>query len=85
MEAAVGGQQAEGGPALVHIGGGGALEAGDVVAPEAEAGEAQGQPGPEGLGHGQVVGGAVAAPVDGEFLAAHGGAAGEEAGLAPAL
>ena len=55
------------------------------MAPEAEAGHAQGQAAPEGLAHGQVVGGAVAAPMHGEFLAAHGGAAGKQAGLVLAL
>ena len=69
VQAAVGGHQAEGDPALVQVRGAGGLKAGDVVAPEAEARQAQGQPAPEGLGHGQVVGGAVAAPVDREFLA----------------
>ena len=81
----MGGKQAEGRPALVYVSRGGALKAADIVAPEAEAGEAQGKPGPQGFAHGGVVGGAVAAPVYREFLAAYRGAAGKEAGPVFAL
>ena len=77
VQAAVAGQQAEGGPALVHVGGGGLLEAGDVVAPEGEAGMGDGQAAAQGLGHAHEGRAAVAVPVHRELLAAHGGAAGE--------
>lgn len=41
MEAAVGAEESEGGPAFVEGRVGGAGEAGDVVAPEGSAGEAE--------------------------------------------
>ena len=61
---------------------GGALEAADVVAPEAEAGQAEGEPAAQGLGHGLEVGLAVAAPVDRVLLTARRGGAGEQQRLA---
>ena len=85
VEPGVGGQQAERCPTLVHIGRGSALKAADVVAPEGEAGQAQRQARPQALAHGQVVGGAVAAPVHRELLPAGSGAAGKQAGLVVAL
>ena len=82
MQPAVAGEQAELAPALVHIRRGGGLEAGDVVAPEAEAAVAHAQPGTEGFRHGDIAGAVVAAPVHGELLPPRRGAAGKEDGLA---
>ena len=55
------------------------------MAPEAEAAVAHAQTGAQGLRHGDVAGAVIAAPVDGELLAAGGGAAGKQDGftLAP--
>ena len=81
MQAAVGGQQAESHPALIDICRGGVLEAADVVRPEAEAGHQERQAAAQAFFHGYIVRPAVAAPVYGEFLAAHGGGAGEQHGF----
>ena len=85
VESRMRGEQAERRPALVDVGRGRALEAAHVVAPEAEAGQAQREAAAQGLGHRSVVRGAVAAPVHRELLAADRRAAREEAGLVLAL
>ena len=79
--AAVGGEEAELGPALEDVVGGGAFKAADIVAPVAEAAQRQRQAAPEGLGQRRVGREVVAAPVDRELLAAHRGAAGKQAGV----
>ena len=84
VQAAVAGQQAEGGPALVHIRGGGLLEAGDVVAPEGKAAVGYGQAAAQRLGHAHEAGAAVAVPMHRELLPADGSAAGEQHRVAPA-
>ena len=71
-------EQAERGPALVDPGVGRALEAADVVAPEAEAAEREREPAAQGLGHRLEGRRRVAAPVHGHALAADGRRAGEE-------
>ena len=78
MEPGVGAEEAELAPAFVDVRGGGLLEAADVVAPETEAAASQGQTAPQGLRHGGVARGAVAAPVGGELLAAYRGRPGKE-------
>ena len=86
VQARVRGEQAEGGPALVEVGRGGLLEAGDVVAPESEAREREREAAADGLLHPGVGREAVAAPVHGEALAARGRRACEDRRLAaPAL
>ena len=76
------GEQAEGAPAFVNGGRGGLLEAAHVVAPEAEARQAQRKPAAQALRHRLEGGSAVAAPVDGELLPAGRGRAGEDRGFA---
>ncbi len=78
VQAAVRGEQPELHPALEHGRGRGALEAADVMAPEPEAGQAEGEAAAQRLGHGVEVGLAVAAPVDRVLLAARRGGAGEQ-------
>ena len=65
-----------------RAGGRRALEPADVVAPEAEAGQAEREPAAQGLGHRLVARLAVAAPVHRELLAADRGRPGEQHGLA---
>ena len=81
----MGAEEAEGQPTLVDMVRRGALKAAHIMAPEAEAGQAQAQAAPEGFRHGNIAGRAVAAPMDGEFLTAHGGASGEDHGFVFAL
>ena len=82
MQPAVRREQAEGAPTLVDGRRGRQLKAAHVMAPEAEAGEREREAAAEDLGHRLKGGGAVAAPVDGELLAAGRGGAGEDDGLA---
>ena len=79
------GEQAERRPALVNVRRSLALETAHVVAPEAEAGKAQGKAAAQGFGHGGVVRRAVAAPVYRELLSADRGASCKEACLVLAL
>ncbi len=81
MQPAVRRKEAESDPALVDVGRGRALEAADVVAPEAEPAKPERQPAPQRLGHRLVARARVAAPVHGESLRAHRGRAREERGL----
>ena len=81
MVAGVRGKESELGPALVDVGGGLILEAGDVMAPVTESAHTEGEAGPQTFSHGGVVGGAVPAPVDRIALSAHRRRAGEEDGL----
>ena len=79
------GQKPKLAPALIHMGRGGAFEAGNIVAPEAKAAGGQRKPGPEGFRHGDIGGEIIAAPVQGHLLGTGGGAAGKKHRLIPAL
>ena len=72
------GEQAEGAPALVDIRRGGILEAADVVAPEAKAGQTNRQAAAQAFRHRFVVGVAIATPVHRELLRAHRGGTGKQ-------
>ncbi len=81
VQAAVRREQPERDPSLVDGGAGLALEAPDVMAPEAEAAQAEAEPAAQRLRHRLVVAVAVAAPVHGEALAGGGRRACEDAGV----
>src|SRR6478736_6560928 len=81
VETAVRGKQAKGGPAFVDVSRRGALEAADVVTPEAEAAQAERQAAAQRFGHRLKSRPAVAAPVHGEPLTRSVRRAGEEYGL----
>ena len=68
MQAAVGGKQAESSPALIKIRRRGALESGDVMAPEGESAHGKGQAAAQRLRHGRIGRHAVTAPVDRKLL-----------------
>ncbi|MNI25895.1 hypothetical protein D3C73_795740 [compost metagenome] len=70
VQAAVAGEQAEGQPAFEHMRRSGILEAADIMAPEAEAGQAERQAAAKALCHRLIVRVAVAAPVNRELLPA---------------
>ena len=81
MQTAVRAQKAERGPALVQVGRCGIFKAGDIMAPVAIAGLAEGQAAAQALRHGEIGRLIVAAPVDGEHLRADSCRAGKNAGL----
>ena len=82
MQAAVRGKQPESTPALIHVCRGGLLEAADIVAPEAEARQAQRKPASQALCHRFKRGGRVASPMHGELLPAGRRLAGKDSRLA---
>src|SRR5208337_3782509 len=85
VQPAVALQHTERAPALVDVGRRLVLEAADVVAPEAEAGQAERQAAAKTLGHRFVGRHIVAAPMDGKALGADGRRTGEYDGLTIAL
>ena len=85
MQTAVAGHQTECTPALVDIGGSCLLKAADIVAEIAKARCTQGQTASECFGNGGEFRRAVAAPVYGEFLTAHGPGTCKQARLALAV